>query len=167
VDDRLWKNVSILLGVACALLIGIAGALLIVGHKSGGSTSPTDTPSASEVASAPTPRRRRLAAAAWPSRHARPPRPRRARSARPRSPSTAWAWTPRTDTSGSSRTFQFLSDGAGSVTFAITKISAGGTAKLCIKVDTGAFTCQVGTSGKMPNFPKGKSDPGTTPGPLP
>ena len=54
-DDRLWKNVSILLGVACALLIGIAGALLIVGHKSGGSTSPTDTPSASEVASAPTP----------------------------------------------------------------------------------------------------------------
>ena len=65
-----------------------------------------------------------------------------------------------TDASGNTRTFQFVTDGAGSVTFAITKISAGGTAKLCIKVDAGGFACQVGGAGKLPNFPKGKSDPG-------
>lgn len=159
-DDRLWKNVSILLGVACALLIGIAGALLIVGHKSGGATSSTDTASASEVASAPMP----TAAPSGSGGVVITPTPGPTATPGPISQATitfnGLGLDASTDTSGSSRTFQFLSDGAGSVTFAITKISAGGTAKLCIKVDTGAFTCQVGTSGKMPSFPKGKSDPG-------
>lgn len=159
-DDRLWKNVSIVLGVACALLIGIAGALLVVGHRNGGATTPTDAPSASQVANVPTPT---VAPSGSGSVTITPtPGP----TATPGAVGQATitfndlGLDASTDTSGSSRTFQFVSDGVGSVTFAITKISAGGTAKLCIKVDTGTFTCQVGTSGKMPNFPKGKSDPG-------
>jgi hypothetical protein len=64
------------------------------------------------------------------------------------------------DTDATGRTFQFVSDGAGTVAMSVTKISAGGTAKLCIKVDTGAFACKVGTSNKLPAFPTGKSDPG-------
>ena len=48
-DERIWKNTSIVLGVVCALLIGVAGALLVVGHKSGPSAAASESPSA-EVA---------------------------------------------------------------------------------------------------------------------
>jgi hypothetical protein len=161
VDDRIWKNVSIVLGVVCALLIGVAGALMIVGHKAG-STSPTTAPSASEAAAASS-----SGSAATPSGSAQvsaTPVPGPTGTPGPISPATitfsGLGLDALNDTAGTARTFQFVSDGAGSVTFAITKISAGGTAKLCIKVDTGAFTCQVGGTGKLPNFPKGKSDPG-------
>jgi hypothetical protein len=64
------------------------------------------------------------------------------------------------DADATGRTFQFVSDGAGSVVMSVTKISAGGTAKLCIQVDAGAFACQVGYPGKLPNFPHGTSAPG-------
>jgi hypothetical protein len=160
VDDRLWKNVSIVLGVACALLIGVAGALVVVGHKSGGSVSPTDAPSASQVASVPAP----TAAPSGSGSVKITPTPGPTATPGPISQATitfnSLGLDSSTDANGAARIFQFKSDGAGSVTFAITKMSAGGTARLCIKVDTGAFTCQVGTTGKMPNFPKGKSDPG-------
>jgi hypothetical protein len=64
-----------------------------------------------------------------------------------------------TGTSGIARTFQFTSNGAGAVDIAITKISSGGTAKLCLSVDGSAFTCAVGTANKLPDLNKGKSDP--------
>jgi hypothetical protein len=59
------------------------------------------------------------------------------------------------DTSGTIRTFTFTSDGAGPVTFAVTKTSAGGTTKMCAKVDAGAFACQVKAT---PSFLKGVAD---------
>ena len=159
-DDRIWKNVSILLGVVCALLIGVAGALMIVGHK-GGSAAATNTPAASQVASVVA-SGTAGASGSSPAIVTTPPGP--TPTPGPISPASitfnGLGLDALNDADATARTFQFVSDGAGSVTFAITKISAGGTAKLCIKVDTGAFTCQVGTPGKLPSFPKGKSDPG-------
>lgn len=159
-DDRIWKNVSIVLGVVCALLIGVAGALMVVGQKSG-STAATPTPAASQVAAA-TP-----SGTAGPSdgsQASETPVPGPTPTPGPISPASITfndlGLDALNDPDATARTFQFVSDGAGSVTFAITKISAGGTAKLCIRADAGAFACQVGTPGKLPNFPKGKSDPG-------
>ncbi len=158
-DDRVWKNISIVLGVVCALLIGVAGALLIVGHK-GDTAAATSGPTAGQVATSSS-----SGDTAGPSDTlSTPAEPTATPTLGPVSPATITfndlGLDALNDTDGSARTFQFISDGAGSVTFAVTKISAGGTAKLCIKVDTGSFTCQVGGAGKLPNFPKGKSDPG-------
>ena len=159
-DDRIWKNVSIVLGVICALLIGVAGALMIVGHK-GGSAAATPTTAASQAVSA-APSGTAGPSGGSPAVVTPPPGP--TPTPGPVSPATitfnGLGLDAGNDADATGRTFQFVSDGAGSVTFAITKISAGGTAKLCIKADTGAFACQVGTPGKLPSFPKGKSDPG-------
>ncbi|MGA3030879.1 MAG: hypothetical protein ABSE58_09115 [Candidatus Limnocylindrales bacterium] len=158
-DDRVWKNVSIVLGVVCALLIGVAGALMILGHGTG--STPTAEPGATDVASASGSGNN-----AGPSGGTSHASPTPAVTPTPGVPSPATitfnslGLDAANDAKGTARTFTFISDGAGSVTFAVTKISAGGTAKLCIKVDTGAFACQVGGAGKLPNFPKGKSDPG-------
>lgn len=158
-DDRVWKNASIALGVVCALLIGVAGALLFL-QRNPGSSTPTAGPQASDVAVASG------SANPVPSGSGSAPTPTLAPTPTPGIPSPATitfnnlGLDAANDSKGTARTFTFISDGAGSVTFAVTKISAGGTAKLCIKVDTGAFTCQVGGAGKLPNFPKGKSDPG-------
>ncbi len=162
-DDRIWKNVSIVLGVVCALLIGVAGALLIVGNK-GSSSGATQAPSTSQVAttapSAGTASPSGLAQAS-PSTSAGP-----TPTEGPVSPATitfnSLGLDALSDKTGTARTFQFVSDGAGSVVVAVTKISAGGTAKLCLKVDTGTFSCLVGTAGKLPAFPKARSDPGTS-----
>src|ERR1035437_8913450 len=55
VDDRIWKNLSIVLGIVCAVLLGIAGALMVV-HKDGssGPTSSPDSSAISEGTQAPT-----------------------------------------------------------------------------------------------------------------
>ena len=157
-DDKIWKNVSIALGVVCALLIGVAGALMIVGHKAG-APSESSTPGSSQVAATSTSGTAPSGGPSGPTGSLGPTPP-----PGPISPASitfsGLGLDALNDVDATARTFQFVSDGAGSVTFAITKISAGGTAKLCIKVDSGAFTCQVGTPGKLPNFPKGQSDPG-------
>src|ERR1035437_4793846 len=62
------------------------------------------------------------------------------------------------DAKGAPRTFTFTSDGNGPVTFAVTKISSGGTAKLCISVDDGAFACKIGPPSKLPHE-QGGPDP--------
>lgn len=158
-DDRVWKNASIGLGVVSALLIGVAGALLFL-QRNPGSSTPTNGPLASDVAA------ESGSANPVPSGSVPAPTPTLAPTPTPGIPSPATitfnnlGLDAANDSKGTARTFTFISDGAGSVTFAITKISAGGTAKMCIKVDTGAFACQVGGAGKLPNFPKGKSDPG-------
>jgi serine/threonine-protein kinase len=59
---------------------------------------------------------------------------------------------------GTARTFTFTTDGAGPTTFAVTRISAGGTVKMCASVDQSPFTCQVGVAGRLPSFPKGQAD---------
>lgn len=156
-DDRVWKNVSIVLGVFCALLIGVAGALIILGSK-GGSTA-TSTPLPSELANASVaPSAAALASGSQGPIATPAPTPTQG----PASPATitftGLALDASKDANGSARTFTFTSDGAGPVTFAVTKISSGGTAKMCAKVDNGAFGCYVGGASKLPSFPKGKAD---------
>jgi hypothetical protein len=155
VDDRVWKNISILLGVVCALLIGVAGALLIVGHRGSSEPMPTAPP---DVAAASGPADTALPSGAvlqssGPSivvSTATPGKP---------SPATITfnnvALDAANDTNGFARTFTFTSDGAGPVTYAVTKTSAGGTTKMCAKVDTSGFTCTVKA---LPSFLKGAAD---------
>jgi hypothetical protein len=151
VDDRIWKNLSIVLGIACALLIGVAGALMIVGSKGASTASPQETqsPAASSGptgTSQPSGAQQSEVITATPT----PGKP---------SPATitfnSLALDASTDSKGTARTFSFTSDGAGPVTFAVTKTSAGGTTKICAKVGTGAYGCKVGT---LPNFLKGVAD---------
>ena len=156
-DERIWKNTSIVLGVVCALLIGVAGALLVVGHKSG-SPAASSPPSSSEVATAttaPNVTARTGASGSHIPTAAPTPTPGQA------GPATITFNSLGLDTgnSGIARTFQFISNGAGAVDIAITKISAGGTVKLCDSVDGSAYTCMVGTENKLPDLNKGRSDP--------
>jgi hypothetical protein len=153
VDDRIWKNISIVLGVACALLIGVAGALMIVGSKAGSSVA-TPTPQVSGIAAASTAPAASLPTGPQSSETIAP-------TPTPGQPSPATitfnsiALDASTDSKATARTFTFTSDGAGPVTYAVTKTSAGGSTKMCAKVDTGAYGCKVGS---LPNFLKGVAD---------
>ena len=159
-DDRVWRNVSIVLGVVCALLIGVAGALLIVGHRS---ATPTDTSSPVVATASPIPGNTEIASGETPaSSGATPTTAGPTPTQGPASPATitfnGLGLDSGNGSTSTARTFTFTSDGPGPVTFAVTKISSGGTAKLCINVDGGAFVCKVGTPSKLPSFPSGKAD---------
>jgi hypothetical protein len=160
VDDRVWRNVSIVLGVICALLIGVAGALMIVGHRNG---TPSDTTPPGVATASATPGETSLASGEAPaSPGATPTTAGPTPTQGPASPATitfnGLGLDSGNGASSTARTFTFTSDGPGPVTFALTKISTGGTAKLCINVDGGAFACKVGTPSKLPSFPSGKAD---------
>jgi hypothetical protein len=157
VDDRVWKNVSIVLGVVCAALIGIAGALMILGNP-GGST-PTDAPGSSQIADVTTP-----PPASSPSVVKSSGSPVVTPVASPTnvsgaSPATIEFQGMQLDSEkasgASARTFTFTSDGAGPVTVAVSKTSAGASTRLCLKVGTAKFACKVGT---LPNFLTAKAD---------
>ncbi len=158
-DDRVWKNVSILLGVVCALLIGVAGALLMIGPRSG-SPAASSGPQSSDIAVISTPGDTALPSGSASLQSAGPsvvvgPTP------TPGKPSPATitfsniALDSANDTNGFARTFTFVSDGAGPVTYAVTKTSTGGTTKMCAKVDSSGFTCTVKA---LPSFLKGAAD---------
>ena len=160
-DDRVWKNISIALGVVCALLIGVAGALMIVGHKTtapapsqsfvavsenstqstGGTPGPTASGSTGSQTAAPV--------SVTPT---------------PGAPSpatiifTGLGLDAGNDANGSDRTITITSDGPGPVTFTVTSVSKGGTAKLCDSVDGGGAYCVLGTTAKPPVSNKGKAD---------
>lgn len=161
-DDRVWKNVSIALGVVCALLIGVAGALMIVGHRGGptaaASATPTGQVATGSTASAGTPQ---VSGSAPESQGPSAPSGPTPTPGKP-SPATITftdiGLDASTDAKGTTRTFTFISDGAGPVVFAVTKVSSGGTAKLCINVDAGTFACKIGNSKTLPSFPSGKAD---------
>jgi hypothetical protein len=158
VDDRVWKNISIALGVVCAILLGIAGALMVVhkGGTSGASPSP-DASAISEGSPAPTDN---SGASLAPGTSQDPnatatPVATLGKSSPATVTFTGLALDAANDKAGTARTFTFTSDSKGPVTYAVTKTSAGGTTKLCAKVDTGAFACKVGAT---PNFLTGTSD---------
>jgi hypothetical protein len=156
VDERIWKNTSIVLGVVCALLIGVAGALLVVGHKSGPSAAASESPSAEVAAGTAT----SLVTAGTGASVSH--KPTAAPTPTPGKPSPAtitFTGLGLDSSTGNARTFTFTSNGAGPATFSVTKISSGGTVKMCASVDKSAFQCQVGVAGKLPNFPKGLADP--------
>lgn len=157
-DDRVWKNVSIVLGVVCAALIGIAGALMIVGNP-GGST-PSDGADSSQIASATTTPPASPRPSVVPSGSASiTPSPSSSAAVGNAAPATIEFQGMQLDsekTSGASaRTFTFTSDGAGPVTVSVNKTSAGASTRLCLKVGTGKFACKVGT---LPNFLTAKAD---------
>ena len=165
-DDRGWKNISIGLGVICALLIGVAGALMFVGHRGGGNaaatTSPASVAASASKGGAGTPT---VATSGSGQSHAPtpPPGPTGPTGSPGKASPATVAFTglgldAPNDTKATTRTFTFISDGPGPVTFAVTKISAGGTAKLCINVDGGAFACKVGTPSKLPSYLTPKAD---------
>jgi hypothetical protein len=156
VDDRIWRNVSIGLGVVCALLIGIAGALLIVGHRGDSTASPM--PDSSQIAAATT---TPLPVTPGPSSS---------------SPSTAPS-TPvpgqnvkaativfngltldaENDKSGTARTFTFTSFGSDPLAFSVTKTSPKASTRMCISVDSGTAKCTVGS---LPGNTKARGDAG-------
>ena len=154
-DDRVWRNVSIMLGVVCACLIGVAGALMIVGNK--GNSSPTSGPESSNTtnASASPSSGATRKPSATPTTNASPT-PAAPVDALPASLEFDGMQLDAEKTSGASaRTFTFTSDGAGPVTVNVTKASANTTTRLCIKVGTDKPACKVG---KQPNFLTAKAD---------
>jgi len=161
VDDRIWKNLSIVLGIVCAVLLGIAGALMVV-HKDGssGSTSSPDASAISEGTQAPTdgsgnPASQTPGGPSQGPSGTPAPTPKLGPSAPATITFTGLALDAANDKSGTARTFTFISDGPGPVTYAVTKTSAGGSTKMCAKVDAGTFGCKVGG---LPNFLKGAAD---------
>jgi hypothetical protein len=160
VDDRLWKNVSIALGVVCAALIGIAGALMVLGNKGG--SNPSEQPQSSEIANAESPSAdSSLLVTASPSsdqssESSAPPSPTQVTDASAASIQFQSLKLDAEKTSGASaRTFTFTSDGAGPVKVSVNKTSAGASTRLCLKVGTGKFACKVGT---LPNFLTAQAD---------
>jgi hypothetical protein len=161
VDDRVWKNISITLGVICALLIGTAGALLIVGHKSGSATT-TPSATASQVAvGSPT-----HSASIGPSVSSVPSTPGPTPTPGVASPAkitfTNLGLDAEKDLQGNPRTFSFTSNGAGPVNGAVTKVSSGGSFRMCIFADgdTKHEYCRLNSGpGKTYKLPTSTSDP--------
>jgi hypothetical protein len=161
VDDRIWKNLSIVLGVVCALLLGVAGALMVI-HKDGssGPTSSPDSSAISEGTQVPTdgsgnPISQTSGGPSQGPSGSPAPTPKLGPSAPATITFSGLALDAANDKSGTVRTFTFISDGPGPVTYAVTKTSAGGSTKMCAKVDAGAFGCKVLA---LPNFLKGAAD---------
>lgn len=161
-DDRVWKNISIVLGVVCALLIGVAGALMIVGHRGGSTANGSASPSVVVATDSAAPDSTPGSSASAPKSQV--PTTPSGPTPTPGKPSPATITfegigvDASTDAKATTRTFTFVSDGAGPVTFGVTKISASGTVKLCINVDGSAFTCKIGSPSKLPSFPSGAAD---------
>jgi hypothetical protein len=156
-DDRVWKNISIALGVICALLIGVAGALMFLGHKSPSTDSTTSFPAVSGATETPGDGGPVVVTSSGSGSPAGPT-PTAGKASPATMSFTGMALDAMTDKLGAPRTLTFTSDGSGPVTFAVTKVSKGGTAKLCISVDDGAFACKIGTSARLPNFLTSKAD---------
>lgn len=160
-DDRVWKNVSIVLGVVCAALIGVAGALMIVGNKGSGS-NPTDQPGPSVIASDESPSASASVIETSTPSSGSPEAPTPSASATQVSgaqPATIQFQGLKLDSEkasgASARTFTFTSDGAGPVKVVVNRTSAGASTRLCLKVGTGKFACKVGT---LPNFTTAMAD---------
>jgi hypothetical protein len=150
VDDRVWKNISIGLGVVCALLIGVAGALLFIGHKGGSAASPS--PTTVDVGSGPT----SSGGLNAPSGSSSPGPSGSAPATGPVSAATIsfsnLALDSDKDPLKTIRTFTFTSDGSGPVIVQVTGISRSGWVKMCLKVDNSKNNCPIGGAAKLPKF---------------
>lgn len=159
-DDKVWKNVSIALGVVCAALIGIAGALMFIGNKGG--ATPSENPDNSFIAGGETPSASASTLATLsptpnsPSASASAPTPTQVTNATPATVQFQGLQLDAEKASGANaRTFSFTSDGAGPVKIAVNRTSAGASTRLCLKVGTGKFACKVGS---LPNFLTAEAD---------
>jgi hypothetical protein len=158
-DDRVWKNISIALGVICALLIGVSAALMFLGHKTPSAGSTTSYPAIAGDATPATGTSGSPSVVTSPGSAApAAPTPTPGKASPATMTFTGLGLDASNDAKGAPRTFTFTSDGSGPVTFAVTKISSGGTAKICISVDDSDFACKIGTPTKLPNFLTSKAD---------
>jgi hypothetical protein len=144
VDDRLWKNLSLALGVVCAILIGVAGVMMVYGNEKT-TTTPSGSPTGAIANGTEGPTASGTGGSGSPTVTKTPS------STGPASPAQITFSDMKLDSynatvngTGAGRTFSFVTDGAGPVTWAVTKVSAQGTVRMCAKVDQGDFTCKVG-----------------------
>ncbi|MGZ6265366.1 MAG: hypothetical protein ACXWN4_00480 [Candidatus Limnocylindrales bacterium] len=155
-DDRIWRNVSIGLGVVCALLIGIAGALLIVGHR--GDSAATPPPDSSQIA----------ATSATPAPVTPGPSSSSATTVSPTPVPgqnvkaatlvfNGLTLDAENDKSGTARTFTFTSFGSDPIAISVTKTSPKTSSRMCISVDGGTAKCTVGS---LPSNTKARGDAG-------
>ena len=161
-DDRIWKNVSIGLGVICAILIGVAGALMIVGNRGGSSAGTSASPSliggASATPGANSPGPSSSGSSTAPQGGSPSP------SAPPGEvkPATivfnGLMLDAENDKAGAARVFTFTSFGDTLLTIAVTKTSPSASTRLCISADGAKATCTVGS---LPSFKKARGDAGT------
>jgi len=162
VDDRIWRNISIGLGVICALLIGVASALMIVGGHNETSAGPSATPTLAAEASPTVAGSPAVTPSILPTpTYSGPPTPTPVASQSAAFATVAFSGMgldAATDTHGTARTFTFQTDGVGYLNLAVTKISAGGSAKMCLKVDTSAASCKIGTTASPPTMTKAYAD---------
>ncbi len=154
-DDRVWKNLSIGLGVVCAILIGVAGALMIVGHRGG--SPDTSTPPGSGEASA-TPVVTVVPSASAPQGSSSPSAPPVQNASMATITFNGLTLDSENDKAATARTFTFTSFGSDPLTIAVTKNSPSGSTRLCISVDGSKATCSVGS---LPKFTKAQGDAGT------
>jgi hypothetical protein len=141
VDDRVWKNISLVLGVICAVLIGVAGVLMVYG---GGTATPTAGDNPSAIANVTgTPNNPGSTGTGSPGTTPTAPG-----SAGPASQATiifnSMKLDAEKDSNAKARTFSFQTNGAGPVSWAVTKISPSGSVRMCASVDQGQATCKVG-----------------------
>lgn len=160
-DDRVWRNISIGLGVICALLIGFAGALMVVGGHSETSAGATPSPLVGEPTPTPAPSTSLVASAEPTPIYTGPATPTPAPSQTADFATVAFAGMAldaTSDSHGTARTFTFQTDGNGPLNLSVTKISAGGSVRMCLKVDAGSFACRVGTPTSLPSMTKAFAD---------
>lgn len=160
-DDRIWRNVSIVLGVICALLIGVAGALMIAGPRGGASAAASESPtsiaaSATPAAETPGP------SSSGPSTGPQGGSPSPSGPAQSVAPATitfnGLTLDSEKNKTATARTFTFTSYGSDPLTIAVTKNSPGGSTRMCISVDGGTAKCSVGG---LPSNTKAHGDAGT------
>jgi hypothetical protein len=148
VDDRSWRNLSAVLGVACVILIIAAGALL---YTSGESPAPTPQPGGSVAVESPSDSGESTPPDGSPSESGAPTP--EASPTATLAPSHIASITfndlqldAMNDPLGKARTFTFITDGNGPVGIAITKSNpAKWTTRICARVDGSKQDCRTGT----------------------
>jgi hypothetical protein len=147
VDDKSWRNLSAVLGVACVVLIVAAGALLAT---SGESPAPSQQPGNSVAVESPTGSTESLLPDESPSEALFTP----FASPTPTPPPAHVASVTFNDLQldamndplGKPRTFTFISDGKGAIVISIVKSSpAKTTTRICAWVDGSKPDCRTGT----------------------
>jgi hypothetical protein len=162
VDDRIWKNVSIGLGVICAILIGVAAALMIVGNRGGSSADTSASPSLIGASSATPSAQISGPASSGCSGASCTSSPSPSATLGQVGPATivfnGLMLDAENDKAGSARVFTFTSYGEDLLTVAVSKTSPSASTRLCLSADGGKATCTVGS---LPSFKKAHGDAGT------
>jgi hypothetical protein len=165
-DDKTWRNVSIVLAVICVLLLSVAGALFFGSNNASPTPTATGTYFAGGTSQPPSASTSGIPTTGPPGASATPgvsttPKPTPSPKPTQSSPTAAITFNDmmldaQSDPLATSRTFSFVSDGPGPVSIQVTKSSLlTPSIKLCVKIDGGAQTCSTGAK---PGFPSALAD---------